>query len=36
MDRRLKPRNFINKSLRQKKEVKVYVNDVDKAMVEYY
>ena len=33
---RLKRLDFMNKRLREKNEAKAYINNVDKAMVEYY
>ena len=33
---RLKRLDFINKRLREKNEAKAYINNVDKAMLEYY
>ena len=33
---RIKQLNFINKRLREQNKAKAYINDTDKAMVEYY
>ena len=33
---RIKQLNFINKRLREQNKAKTYINDTDKAMVEYY
>ena len=32
----MKRLDFINKSLREKNEVKAYINNVDEAMLEYF
>ena len=33
---RMKRLDFINKRLREKKEARTYINNVDEAMLEYY
>ena len=33
---RMKRLDFINKSLREKNEARVYINNIDRAMLEYY